>query len=67
MDLDKSNTLDFFEVIYLSFMMTQNGAYHDMVEASTGATAVKRAFIDIHSYYRRFDADRNLRLTYDEL
>ena len=66
-DLDHSNTLDFYEFVYLSFMMTQNGAYHDMVEQSTGATAVKRAFIDIHSYYRRFDEDKNLRLTWDEL
>jgi hypothetical protein len=66
-DLDRSNTLDFYEFIYLSFMMTQNGAYHDMVEQSTGATHVKKAFIDIHSYYRRFDTDQNLRLTWDEI
>jgi len=66
-DLDRSNTLDFYEFIYLSFMMTQNGAYHDMVEQSTGATHVKKAFIDIHSFYRRFDTDQNLRLTWDEI
>eukprot|EP00960_Hanusia_phi_P060095 764404-Hanusia_phi.AAC.2 len=66
-DLDGSGSLDFFEFVYLSFMMTQNGSYHDLVEDTTGAQKVKKAFIDIHSFYRKYDTDKNLRLTLDEV
>ena len=48
-------------------MMTQNGAYHDLVTESKGSRMVKRCFINIHQHYRKYDADHNLRLTYDEL
>jgi len=66
-DLDRSGTLDYYEFMYLSFMMTQNGAYHDLVEESKGSKAVKKCFINIHTYYKKSDQDGNLRLTYDEL
>mmetsp|Transcript_63233 Transcript_63233/g.144825 ORF Transcript_63233/g.144825 Transcript_63233/m.144825 type:complete len:720 (-) Transcript_63233:37-2196(-) len=66
-DLDKSGTLDFYEFMYLTFMMTQNGAYHDLVTESKGSRMVKRCFINIHQHYRKYDTDHNLRLTYDEL
>ena len=66
-DLDGSGSLDFYEFVYLSFMMTQNGSYHDLVEDTTGAQKVKKAFIDIHSFYRKYDTDKNLRLTLDEV
>jgi len=66
-DLDGSRTLDFFEFAYLTFMMTQNGAYHDLVTESKDSAKVKRAFIDIHTFYRKYDADKNLRLTWDEV
>mmetsp|Transcript_29477 Transcript_29477/g.70910 ORF Transcript_29477/g.70910 Transcript_29477/m.70910 type:complete len:710 (-) Transcript_29477:333-2462(-) len=66
-DLDRSGTLDFYEFMYLSFMMTQNGAYHDLVEESKGSQVVKKCFINIHSHYKKADDDGNLRLTYDEL
>ena len=48
-------------------MMTQNGAYHDLVTESKDSAKVKRAFIDIHTFYRKYDADKNLRLTWDEV
>lgn len=66
-DVDQSRTLDYYEFQYLCFMMTQNGAYHDLVAESTNSRIVKKAFIDIHTFYRKYDADGNLRLTYDEL
>eukprot|EP00286_Rhodomonas_abbreviata_P020854 CAMPEP_0181297642 /NCGR_PEP_ID=MMETSP1101-20121128/5351_1 /TAXON_ID=46948 /ORGANISM="Rhodomonas abbreviata, Strain Caron Lab Isolate" /LENGTH=705 /DNA_ID=CAMNT_0023402597 /DNA_START=27 /DNA_END=2144 /DNA_ORIENTATION=- len=66
-DIDGNRTLDFYEFMYLCFMMTQNGAYHDLVAESTGSKIVKGCFINIHKFYRKFDADGNLRLTLDEL
>jgi hypothetical protein len=30
-------------------------------QQSAGAEIVKKMFIEIHSYYRRFDLDKNLR------
>jgi Ca2+-binding EF-hand superfamily protein len=66
-DIDGDRTLDFYEFCYLGFMMTQDGAYGDMVNFSTNAKAVKKTFIDIHSFYRKYDEDGNLRLTYDEV
>mmetsp|Transcript_17739 Transcript_17739/g.44683 ORF Transcript_17739/g.44683 Transcript_17739/m.44683 type:complete len:584 (-) Transcript_17739:108-1859(-) len=65
-DLDQSRSLDFYEYMYLGFMMTQSGSYNDLAN-SNGSTIVKRCFIDIHTNYRKYDADRNLRLTWDEL
>eukprot|EP00960_Hanusia_phi_P076277 768537-Hanusia_phi.AAC.15 len=66
-DLNQDQTLDYFEFCYLCFMMTQNGSYLDLVDQTEGATHVKKAFINIHTCYRSFDADRNNRLTYDEM
>mmetsp|Transcript_21421 Transcript_21421/g.49699 ORF Transcript_21421/g.49699 Transcript_21421/m.49699 type:complete len:714 (-) Transcript_21421:279-2420(-) len=66
-DVDQSRTLDFYEYMYLGFMMTQNGSYHDLVTNSSGSALVKRCFIDLHTYYRFYDQDKNMRLTYDEL
>eukprot|EP00960_Hanusia_phi_P049504 759579-Hanusia_phi.AAC.3 len=66
-DFDRSGTLDFYEFVYMSFMMTQNGSYHELVEHSQGSQIVKKSFIDIHTFYRKYDTDGNLRLTYDEL
>jgi len=66
-DLDQSRSLDFYEYMYLGFMMTQSGSYNDLVTASNGSTVVKRCFIDIHTNYRKYDADTNMRLTWDEL
>jgi hypothetical protein len=51
-DVDHSRTLDFYEYMYLGFMMTQNGSYHDLVSQSEGSALVKRCFIDLHTYYR---------------
>ena len=66
-DIDGDRTLDFYEFCYLGFMMTQDGAYGDLVELSKDSKIVKKSFIDMHSFYRKYDADGNLRLTYDEL
>jgi len=66
-DVDGSRTLDFYEYMYLGFMMTQRGAYHDLVQSSQGSAQVKKCFIDIHTHYRHFDEDGNMRLTWDEL
>mmetsp|Transcript_8200 Transcript_8200/g.27551 ORF Transcript_8200/g.27551 Transcript_8200/m.27551 type:complete len:590 (+) Transcript_8200:528-2297(+) len=66
-DLNQDQTLDFYEFCYLCFMMTQNGSYLDLVHQTEGAAKVKKAFINIHTCYRSFDADHNNRLTYDEL
>mmetsp|Transcript_68556 Transcript_68556/g.142951 ORF Transcript_68556/g.142951 Transcript_68556/m.142951 type:complete len:708 (+) Transcript_68556:11-2134(+) len=66
-DLDQSRSLDFYEFMYLTFMMTQNGSYHDLVAESTGSALVKNAFIHIHSFYRKYDEDGNLRLSWGEL
>jgi hypothetical protein len=48
-------------------MMTQDGAYGDLVELSKDSRMIKKSFIDIHAFYRKYDTDGNLRLTYDEL
>lgn len=37
------------------------------MEFSKDSRIVKKSFIDIHSFYRKYDTDGNLRLTYDEL
>eukprot|EP00290_Baffinella_frigidus_P029703 CAMPEP_0180233240 /NCGR_PEP_ID=MMETSP0987-20121128/27965_1 /TAXON_ID=697907 /ORGANISM="non described non described, Strain CCMP2293" /LENGTH=702 /DNA_ID=CAMNT_0022199035 /DNA_START=35 /DNA_END=2143 /DNA_ORIENTATION=- len=66
-DLDHSRSLDFFEFAYLSFMMTQNGAYNDLVANSSDSQTVKKCFMNIHTFYRKYDQDGNLRLTWDEL
>jgi len=59
--------LDFFEFCYLSFMMTQNGAYQDLVAESSNSQAVKKCFINIHTFFRKYDEDKNKRLTWDEI
>jgi hypothetical protein len=51
-DVDGSRTLDFYEYMYLGFMMTQNGSYHDLVQTSTGSAQVKKCFVALHKYYR---------------
>lgn len=51
-DIDQSRTLDFYEYMYLGFMMTQTGSYHDLVQTSRGSAQVKKCFIDLHKYYR---------------
>eukprot|EP00283_Hemiselmis_rufescens_P004628 CAMPEP_0173421310 /NCGR_PEP_ID=MMETSP1357-20121228/2466_1 /TAXON_ID=77926 /ORGANISM="Hemiselmis rufescens, Strain PCC563" /LENGTH=715 /DNA_ID=CAMNT_0014384213 /DNA_START=46 /DNA_END=2193 /DNA_ORIENTATION=+ len=66
-DIDQSRSLDFYEYMYLGFMMTQSGSYNDLVSSSTGSTIVKKCFINIHTYYRKYDEDGNLRLTWDEI
>mmetsp|Transcript_17249 Transcript_17249/g.33852 ORF Transcript_17249/g.33852 Transcript_17249/m.33852 type:complete len:712 (+) Transcript_17249:124-2259(+) len=66
-DIDQSRTLDFFEYMYLGFMMTQSGSYRDLVHESQGTSVVKCCFIDIHTNYRKYDADGNMRLTWDEI
>ena len=66
-DIDGDRTLDFYEFCYLGFMMTQDGAYGDFVEFSKDSCVVKKCFVDLHSFYRKYDTDGNLRLTFDEL
>jgi hypothetical protein len=51
-DVDGSRTLDFYEYMYLGFMMTQNGSYFDLVQNSTGSAQVKKCFIVLHTYYK---------------
>jgi len=36
-------------------------SYHDLIDESSDASAVKKAFIDIHSAYTRYDTDGNKR------
>jgi hypothetical protein len=36
-------------------------AHRHTLQQSAGAEIVKKMFIEIHSYYRRFDLDKNLR------
>ena len=43
--------------------MTQDGAYGDLVELSKDSRMIKKSFIDIHAFYRKYDTDGNLRLT----
>jgi Ca2+-binding EF-hand superfamily protein len=62
-----SQQLDFFEYMFLAFMMTQDGSYLDLVPKSSNSSMVKKCFIDLYAQYKHFDADSNLRLTYDEL
>ena len=38
-DTDKSGGLDFFEFIFLMFMMTQKGTYIDMVSSTHSTSA----------------------------
>ena len=66
-DIDGNGYLDFFEFVYLGFLMTQNGSYHDLIEDCTNAGRVKRAYIDIHGFYTKYDLDHNNRLTWDEV
>lgn len=33
-DVDRSHAVDFFEFLYLGFLMTQEGCYSDLVEES---------------------------------
>ncbi len=62
-----SQQVDFFEYMFLAFLMTQDGSYLDLVPKSINSSLVKRCFIDLYAEYRRFDTDKNMRLTFDEL
>lgn len=61
-DLDKTKTVDFYEFIYLGFLMTQDGSYHDLVEESEGHDIVKKAFIEILSWYSQSATSNRQRL-----
>eukprot|EP00282_Hemiselmis_andersenii_P023402 CAMPEP_0171996436 /NCGR_PEP_ID=MMETSP1041-20130122/125_1 /TAXON_ID=464988 /ORGANISM="Hemiselmis andersenii, Strain CCMP439" /LENGTH=725 /DNA_ID=CAMNT_0012649589 /DNA_START=304 /DNA_END=2481 /DNA_ORIENTATION=- len=62
-DQDKTNSADFYEFIYLGFLMTQDGSYHDLVEESEGHDIVKKAFIELLSWYSQSDSHKRQRLT----
>eukprot|EP00282_Hemiselmis_andersenii_P007834 CAMPEP_0114135026 /NCGR_PEP_ID=MMETSP0043_2-20121206/14484_1 /TAXON_ID=464988 /ORGANISM="Hemiselmis andersenii, Strain CCMP644" /LENGTH=698 /DNA_ID=CAMNT_0001228731 /DNA_START=32 /DNA_END=2128 /DNA_ORIENTATION=- len=66
-DVDKSHAVDFFEFLYLGFLMTQEGCYSDLVEESEGQAMVMRAFVDIHSYYIKCDANQSKRLEIEDV
>lgn len=66
-DVDKSHAVDFYEFLYLGFLMTQEGCYSDLVEESEGQAMVMRAFVDIHSYYIKCDANQSKRLEQEDV
>jgi len=51
-DLDGSRTLDFFEYMYLSFLMTKSGSYIDFVQASTNPSLVKSCLVELNAHYK---------------
>lgn len=66
-DVDKSHAVDFYEFLYLGFLMTQEGCYSDLVEESEGQAMVMRAFVDIHSYYIKCDSNQSKRLEVEDV
>ena len=36
--------------------MSMNGPYSDLIRNSRNSSLVKKCFMDIHTYYRRFDS-----------
>eukprot|EP00294_Goniomonas_avonlea_P012992 CAMPEP_0114561288 /NCGR_PEP_ID=MMETSP0114-20121206/11923_1 /TAXON_ID=31324 /ORGANISM="Goniomonas sp, Strain m" /LENGTH=662 /DNA_ID=CAMNT_0001746911 /DNA_START=20 /DNA_END=2008 /DNA_ORIENTATION=+ len=66
-DVDGSETIDFFEFMYLAFLITQNGSYRDLVDKAANPGAVKECFTTLRSAYKKYDADGSNRLTIDEV
>ena len=51
-DIDGSRTLDFYEYMFLSFLMTQSGSYVEFVQASANAPLVKACLVELNANYR---------------
>lgn len=46
----QSGALNFFEYLYMVFLTTANGSYHELASQSRGSQAVKRAFVELHRF-----------------
>jgi Ca2+-binding EF-hand superfamily protein len=62
-----SRQLDFFEYMFLGHIMTRDSSYLDLNPNSKNAAVVKKFFMLVHECFNTFDADKNNRLTYDEV
>ena len=66
-DVDNSGTLDFFEFVCLIFLCCDDVNYSMICKSSRSPGTVKRGIMDITKQFRKFDVDRSLSLTWDEL
>jgi Ca2+-binding EF-hand superfamily protein len=62
-----SRQMDFFEYMFLGLIVTRDGSYTDLQPKSKNAAVVKKFFMLMHESYSNFDADKNNRLTYNEV
>ncbi len=66
-DLDGSGAIDFFEFIFLIFLLTQDGSYKEFVDSATDPAVVKKCFIAMRQIYSKYDKDSNKRLNMEEM
>mmetsp|Transcript_65897 Transcript_65897/g.143848 ORF Transcript_65897/g.143848 Transcript_65897/m.143848 type:complete len:446 (+) Transcript_65897:1-1338(+) len=66
-DLDGSGSIDFFEFMYLMYLMIQNGAYRDIIQNPTDAAAVKSCLMTLRQAYGKYDQGGKRRLERQEV
>ena len=66
-DIDATDSVDFYEFLYLCLLMSQDGSYTDLVPASEKQSDIMRQFVMLCTSYKQADKKRKRRLKIEEV
>mmetsp|Transcript_47753 Transcript_47753/g.113644 ORF Transcript_47753/g.113644 Transcript_47753/m.113644 type:complete len:722 (+) Transcript_47753:178-2343(+) len=66
-DIDGTESVDFYEFMYLCLLMSQDGSYTDLVPSSEKQSDIMRAFVMLCTSYKQADKKRTRRLKLEEV